>query len=164
MRMAKATEADLKNATEITNAIELMTQSGHRHRCMPDSEEEFWPDDAEQCKKALHYLLNRARGLNRVVFGCAVLLDPINKIVDQSLDYLDRHPKEHPTLEQCAQVAKSGGLPDTAEERARFEAYMRSLNWVDEYNEERGGYCKSYVRCAYVVWRDRGALAMAEPT
>jgi hypothetical protein len=75
----------------------------------------------------------------------------------------------HPTLEECEKAGRgpdnwvgkpysSGNLPDTPEERARFEAYMRGHCWyVGEYDEELRIY-EVGVRQLYGVWRDRGSL------
>jgi hypothetical protein len=53
----------------------------------------------------------------------------------------------------------SGGLPDTPEERERFEAYMRGHCWaVGEYDAKLGIYEEMTARCLYGLWRDRGAM------
>lgn len=77
-----------------------------------------------------------------------------------------------PTLEQCFAAGKGpepdrnwneGGLPNTPEERARFEAYMKGHCWaVGTYNEELKCYDNTLSRMLYGVWRDRGALAAAQ--
>lgn len=76
----------------------------------------------------------------------------------------------HPTLEECNQAGRgpsnypgkeyeTGGLVDTPEERARFEAYMRGHCWdFGKYVEADRSYDGTFVRCVYGVWRDRGAL------
>lgn len=76
----------------------------------------------------------------------------------------------HPTIEECEAAGRGpsnwpgkpyevGGLPDTPEERARFEAYMRGHCWdVGRYIEQQRSYDTMFVRCCYGVWRDRGAL------
>lgn len=76
----------------------------------------------------------------------------------------------HPTLAECEQAGRGpengpgipfneGGLPNTPEERARFEAYMRGHCWdVGSYSEELRAYDTTFVRCLYGLWRDRGSL------
>jgi len=72
----------------------------------------------------------------------------------------------HPTLAECESAGRgpenypeAGGLPDTAKERARFEAYMRGHCWdVGKYVIAEECYDTVFVRCLYAVWRDRGAL------
>lgn len=76
----------------------------------------------------------------------------------------------HPTIEECEAAGRGpsnwpgkpyevGGLPDTPEERARFEAYMRGHCWdVGRYIEKQRRYDTMFVRFCYGVWRDRGAL------
>lgn len=78
--------------------------------------------------------------------------------------------RDPPTLEQCYAAGRGpdngpgvpyreGGLPNTPEERARFEAYMRGHYWaIGTFDEELNGYDTLSVRCLYGVWRDRGAI------
>lgn len=80
-----------------------------------------------------------------------------------------REPR-HPTLAECEAAGKGpsnypgkayevGGLPDTPEERERFEAYMRGHCWaIGNYDETQRSYDTTFVRCCYGIWRDRGAL------
>lgn len=92
------------------------------------------------------------------------------------LNHSDKAPAEiarlfAPTLEECEAAGRgprngpgtpfdSGGLPDTPEERARFEAYMRGHCWGHGmYNEESGCYDGMFTRQLYGIWRDRGSLA-----
>ncbi len=70
----------------------------------------------------------------------------------------------HPTLAECEAAGKGPptyihGLPNTPEERARFEAYMRGHCWVvGSYVEAERSYDTVAVRRLYGVWRDRGSL------
>lgn len=76
----------------------------------------------------------------------------------------------HPTIDECYAAGKGpewrpnmahpeGGLPNTQEERARFEAYMRGHCWdFGKFDEETRSYDTVMVRMLYGVWRDRGAL------
>ncbi len=101
MKMAKAGEDDLRMAMDLSNALEGLS---HRHYpTMPqpvakiaDDEggECFDRDDAEQCVRALRHLLDLAEraSLMRVVWGCAVMLDPANKCVDPDADTIEHHP------------------------------------------------------------------------
>ena len=85
------------------------------------------------------------------------------------------HTPRHPTLAECEEAGRGpyncpglpyqvGGLPDTADERARFEAYMRGHCWeVGNYDEAARCYVSTFVRCLYGVWRDRGALPTVWP-
>lgn len=111
MNMAKASEADLKMAMDLSGALERL---GHRFFPeMPDAiqqvqegddGERFDRDDDVQCGRALRHLLEIAnRGsLMRVVWGLAVLLDPRNKVVDPDADTLQHHPE---TIEARAAVS-----------------------------------------------------------
>lgn len=79
--------------------------------------------------------------------------------------------QEPPTLDECFAAGKGpeqmdtfreGGLPNTPEERARFEAYMRGHCWsIGEYSDDKQCYDTVLVRMLYGVWRDRGALGEA---
>ena len=65
----------------------------------------------------------------------------------------------HPTTEECEAMGRNGGLPDTPEERTRFEAYMRGHSWEPgPYDGKKGCYWETVPRMLYGVWRDRGAL------
>jgi len=73
-----------------------------------------------------------------------------------------------PTIDECFAAGKGpeqsvpyseGGLSNTPEERARFEAYMRGHCWeIGNYDESLKAYDTVLVRMLYGVWRDRGAL------
>lgn len=73
-----------------------------------------------------------------------------------------------PTIDECFAAGKGpeqsvtyseGGLSNTPEERARFEAYMRGHCWeIGNYDESLNAYDTVLVRMLYGVWRDRGAL------
>ena len=100
MKMAKASEADLDMAMELTGAIDALT--GHwptlpTGLCKPDGDEPdetFDCDDDRQCGTVLRHLLAIAEraSLLRVVWGCAVMLDPRNKMVNPDADTLEHHP------------------------------------------------------------------------
>lgn len=77
-----------------------------------------------------------------------------------------------PPLEECYRAGKGpsqvpgeyheGGLPDTADERARFEEYMRGHCWeFGGYDQTKRCYDTVFVRMLYGVWRDRGAMSAA---
>lgn len=94
---------------------------------------------------------------------------------DDSAAPLERRVGRHPTLEECETAGigrtyvptkgySEGGLPNDADERARFEAYMRGHCWdVGEYEEYLDCYDTVEVRRLYGVWRDRGSLPTVWP-
>ena len=100
MKMAKASQADLDMAMELTAAIDALT--GHwptlpAGLCSDDddsSQDRFDCDDDRQCGTVLRHLLEIAEraSLMRVVFGMVVMLDPRNKMVDPDADTLERYP------------------------------------------------------------------------
>ena len=102
MKMAKASDADMDMALELTAAIEALAQrwaptmpaAAQRLRGDDDDAERFDQHDDEQCGRALRHLLEIAnRGsLGRVVWGMSVLLDPRNQMVDPAADTLEHHP------------------------------------------------------------------------
>lgn len=102
MKMAKASEDDLRMAMKLCQALEWLEQG-----CMPtehaeDEEEsrEFDRHNDKDCHEAMSVILAiiESGSLGRVVFGMATLLDPANEVVDQSKGYLELHPK-HTTKE-----------------------------------------------------------------
>lgn len=98
--MAKANEADIEMSMELCNALETLTYQWAAtmperiERCGEGESEPFDRDNPEQCQRALGYLLDlfdRA-SLMRVVWGCAVMLDPKNRCVDPDADTIEHHP------------------------------------------------------------------------
>jgi hypothetical protein len=113
MKMAKASEADLNMAMELTNALDALTQrwcatvpNAVEKLSGTDDSESFDIDDSEQCKRVLAYLLELAdkASLMRVVFGCAVMLDPANKLVDPGADTIEHHPAKNKSNELLEKV------------------------------------------------------------
>lgn len=99
MKMAKASEADLQMAMDLSNALESVARDGCFPMALrpdPDAIARFDVDDGEDCKELVGHLLGlvRSASLMRVVWGMAVLLDPRNKIVDPNADTLERYPAE----------------------------------------------------------------------
>lgn len=100
MKMAKASEADLDMAMELCGAIEALTSSwptlpsGLCKSADDERADAFDCDDDRQCGTVLRHLLAIAEraSLMRVVFGCAVMLDPRNKCVDPNADTIEHHP------------------------------------------------------------------------
>jgi hypothetical protein len=110
MKMAKASEADLNMAMDLTGMLDALGQRfcPSMPKCIArnDGDEDFDIDDAEQCQRALRALLETAnRGcLMRVVFGAAVMLDPRNKLVDPAAETIEHHP-ERKQFEDCLLLA-----------------------------------------------------------
>lgn len=89
-------------------------------------------------------------------------------------DKLGQSPR-HPSLEECRAAGvgpaydpsegyREGGMPNTEEERARFEAYMAGHAWhVGAYDEAKRCYVEMLTRLLYGVWRDRGSLPTVWP-
>lgn len=101
MKMAKAGADDLRMAMDLSIALDGLIQC--YYPTMPkavakvadeDDAERFNCDDREQCVRALAHLLELAdsASLMRVVWGCAVMLDPANKCVDPDADTIEHHP------------------------------------------------------------------------
>lgn len=95
MKMAKASEADLKMAIELGQMLE-----GFERGYFPSDEDAelsdtFNRNDEFECARAMEMILDKLRdgSLFRVVFGMSVLLDPKNEAVDPDCDYLEHHPK-----------------------------------------------------------------------
>jgi hypothetical protein len=112
MKMAKASEADLDMSIELSNALDSLTRRWGAsvpekvQRCEEGDTESFDRDDSEQCQRVLGYLLDLAdrASISRVVFGCAVMLDPRNKCVDPNADTIELHPDVNAALD--AKTAK----------------------------------------------------------
>lgn len=101
MKMAKASDADLKVAMDLCQALESL--GGRWGPVMPeaiarsedgDESEEFDVENHQQCQRVIEHLVELAgrASLFRVVYGCAVMLDPDNKLVDSVADTIEHHP------------------------------------------------------------------------
>ena len=95
MKMAKASEADMKMALALVRAFDLLQQGYFPDDHDEDTEREFDCDRPKDCVEAIDTLLRIVDGgsLGRVIWGMAVLLDPANEIVNPDADCLELHPK-----------------------------------------------------------------------
>lgn len=133
MKMAKANEADIQMAMDLANMLDTL---GHRHcPAMPaviarnDGDEDFDRDDDDQCGRALRVLLETAdrASLFRVVWGCAVMLDPANRCVDPAADTIEHHPDAQAGLQaKQARLLNEWNEDDGAE----FEAVLSDVKLV----------------------------------
>ena len=124
MKMARASEADMRMAMELCSAMDLL---GQRFvPCMPEAIEELGADDESepfdcdddaQCGRAMRHLLEIAeRGsLMRVIWGMAVVLDPSNELLDPDADTLEKHPKTVAALAAQPEQGADHGLPPVNE-------------------------------------------------
>lgn len=99
MKMAKASNADLEMAMELSRFIEdLVDGYCPRQACEDDESEELeWldQDDNEQAHRIIEAIKQiAAKGsIFRVTFGMAVVCDPRNELLDPDADTLELHPK-----------------------------------------------------------------------
>jgi len=140
MKMAKASEADLNMAMDLSNALENL--AGRWGAVMPeaverlrdgDESEHFDIDKPEQAQRALRHILQLIgnASLMRVVFGCAVMLDPVNRLVDPDADTIEHHPDRLKLLAvmktetaKNLQVRLAQGIgPDTDDGRTWLAAF-----------------------------------------
>lgn len=100
MKMAKASAADLSMAMDLCGALDALAgwpafvpEPVHRLEGEDDAEP-FDRHNREQCVRVLGHLLDLAgrASLMRVVWGCAVVLDPRNQCVDPDADTIEHHP------------------------------------------------------------------------
>ncbi|XVJ69854.1 MAG: hypothetical protein HEQ39_09520 [Rhizobacter sp.] len=139
MKMAKASEADVKMALELAGALESL--AGRWGATMPEAiakrktedgeEEGFSLDDEEHCRRVCEYLirLTRSASLFRVVGGMTVLLDPMNKIVDPTADTLERHPDYAP--KEAVLKVLNEAVEDMRERCAKVaEGFEQTRDWV----------------------------------
>lgn len=97
MKMAKASERDMKMAMRLCTVLESL-ERGYMppDARLPDGadNEDFYSENAEDCYRAMKEVLGivRSGSIGRVIWGMAVLLDPANKVVDPDADTLEDHP------------------------------------------------------------------------
>lgn len=94
MKMAKASEADLKMACELASMLEGF-ERGHFPPGDDGEADDFCIDLGTHCQSAMDMILEKLTegSLFRVVYGMTVLLNPKNEAIDHSCDHLDHHPK-----------------------------------------------------------------------
>lgn len=94
MKMAKASQADLDMAMELSNALDALEKRLFPAGMKRDDAELFDDAHPRHCEEALAHLLElyKRASLMRVVWGCAVMLDPRNRLVDPSADTIEHHP------------------------------------------------------------------------
>ena len=94
MKMAKASQADLEMAMELSSALDALEKRFFPVGMKRDDAELFDDDNPHHCEEALAHLLElyKRASLMRVVWGCAVMLDPRNRLVDPNADTIEHHP------------------------------------------------------------------------
>ncbi len=97
MKMAKASEADIGMAMTLANYCDAISRGHMPDELSIDAESIEWLDseDREQCKRlieGLRRLLNQG-SISRVVWGMAVICDPVNMCIDPDADTIEHHPK-----------------------------------------------------------------------
>lgn len=115
MKMAKASDADMAMAIELTQALEAISDNWaatmpkqiamHVDDDVVDSEG-FSLDDDDKCRRVCEYLirLTRSASLMRVVLGMQVCLDPENRLIDPDSDVIAYHPDIAAALEKAGAV------------------------------------------------------------
>lgn len=99
MKMAKASDADLEMAMELSQFVEELVDGYCPKQAMttPDSEDIEWLDfdDVAQLVRVIESLKAIAKkgSIFRVTFGMAVVCDPRNELLDPDKDTLEIHPK-----------------------------------------------------------------------
>lgn len=124
IQVAKASRNDLAVAVGLAGALDALTQRWGG--MVPDEiannkeGEPFDEEDQEQAQRVLAYLIDLAnRGsLDRVVFGCSVLVDPRNRFVDPDSAILEYH-----TDTMLGEVAR------TAQPRAQWTEEIGNAWW-----------------------------------
>lgn len=137
MKMAKASKTDLDTAMKLCGAIDALTglwPTLPAEICNSDDNdqnEQFNRDDDCQCAEVLRYLLDLAEqgSVSRVVWGCAVMLDPRNQCVDPESDTIELHAD-----------TKSGRLAKQARPLNEWHEDMGDVLWW-QFPVQEGPYC-----------------------
>ena len=110
MKIAKANEDDIENAMQLCAVMDAITQVWGPtvpEKIAEHEGESFYQDDDEQCGRVLRHLIELVKraSLGRVVYGCAVMLDPRNKLVDPAANTIEHHPDTVAALEAMKEKA-----------------------------------------------------------
>ena len=106
MKMAKASNADIEMALEVSQFIEELVDGYCPKQAMdPDDTDDIeWLDfdDREQLVRVIEALTKIAKkgSIFRVTFGMAVICDERNELLDPDSDVLEIHPKYRSKSEQ----------------------------------------------------------------
>lgn len=124
MKIAKANEDDIENAMQLCAVMDAITQVWGPtvpEKIAEHEGEIFYQDDDEQCGRVLRHLIELVKraSLGRVVYGCAVMLDPRNKLVDPDSDSIEHHPDTVAALES---MSKSAAKATETNEQIKGEA------------------------------------------
>lgn len=99
MKIAKASEADLEMAMELSQFVEELVDGYVPKQAMDvdDTDDIEWLDfdDREQLVRVIEALTKIAKkgSIFRVTFGMAVVCDSRNELLDPDSDVLELHPK-----------------------------------------------------------------------
>lgn len=98
MKMAKASEDDLRMAMDVANVLDDIDRGFFPYK-LQEEESEYGEridtDDRDQYERlidGLQRLLNQG-SIFRVIFGMAVVCDPANECIDPDADSIEHHPK-----------------------------------------------------------------------
>lgn len=101
MKIAKATEADIKAALDLYSALDALSCPWIPNFPQTVSEEgdysdpePFDADNPEHCHRAMHIIFDiMCRGnLARFFFGATTMFDPANRCIDPDADTIELHP------------------------------------------------------------------------
>jgi len=98
MKMAKASEADLRMAMDLANVLDDIGRGYFPSKFSDDEDDGIeWIDtrNREQYERlvySLKLLLNQG-SISRVIWGMAVVCDPENEAIDPVADTIELHPK-----------------------------------------------------------------------
>ena len=96
MQVAKATPEDVREAFNVNNILELLDSNTMPEDWIDENngDDYFDKDSDSQCGMVMRNLLELVNpsALFRVAMGMSVLIDPVNKILNQDSDVLEYHP------------------------------------------------------------------------
>ena len=152
MKMAKASEADLRMAMDLANVLDDIERGYFPSKFSDDEDDGIeWIDtrNREQYERlvySLKLLLNQG-SISRVIWGMAVVCDPDNEAIDPDADTIEHHPKRLQLEKQRDELLAS--LENLTKQRdaaaAKCDEYFTQAKEFEQQRDELMAACEKTI-------------------